>query len=187
MKKAYLFMMISLDGYFEGPDHDLHWHNVDAEFNDFAVQQLDKTSALVFGRRTYDLMASFWPSDGALKEDPETATRMNAMKKVVFSRTLQSAEWSNTELHEDDVSGVITKLKNENGNKDVGIFGSSNLCRTLLREQLLDELRIMVNPIVLGKGTSLFAGLEHEFKLTLASSRQFESGNMLLTYEPRYR
>ena len=186
MGKLYLFMMQSLDGYFEGPEHDLSWHNVDAEFNKFAVQQLDDTSVLVFGRKTYDLMAHFWPTPFALEHDPETATRMSARKKIVFSRTLGVPEWENTEVHQDNIPGVISQLKHDNNDKDIGVLGSSDLCRTLLQERLLDELRIMVNPVVLGKGTLLFAGLEHKIKLTLLKSREFESGNVLLTYEPRY-
>lgn len=179
-------MMVSLDGFFEGPDHDLSWHNVDAEFNKFAAKQIDETSTLIFGRRTYDLMASFWPTPTALKEDPEIATRMNSIKKIVFSHSLKSAEWVNTELHEDDVPGVIARLKHDSAGKDIGVFGSSNLCRSLIQERLLDELRIMVNPVVLGKGTTLFSGIEHKLKLALASSRQFDSGNTLLTYTPHY-
>lgn len=179
--------MVSLDGFFEGSDHDLSWHNVNgAEFNKFAVNQLDKTSTLVFGRRTYELMASYWPTPDALKNDRDVATRMTARKKIVFSHTLKLVEWANTELHENDVPGVISRLKHATSGKDIAVFGSSNLCLTLLQERLLDELRIMVNPVVIGKGTTLFAGIEHELKLTLVSSRQFDSGNTLLTYKPLY-
>jgi len=186
MKKVYLFMMVSLDGFFEGVDHDLSWHNVDAEFNKFAIKQLDETETLLFGRKTYEVMASFWPTPFAQKNDPEVATRMNSHKKIVFSRTLASADWVNTELHQANIPGVIAHLKNEATTKDIGVFGSSNLCRTLIQEHLLDELRIMVNPVVIGKGTTLFAGLQHELKLTLQGSQQFASGNTLITYEPRY-
>jgi dihydrofolate reductase len=186
MNKLYLFMMVSLDGFFEGEKHDLSWHNVDAEFNEFAVKQLDETGTLVFGRRTYDLMADFWPSSTALQADPETATRMSSLKKIVFSRTLESADWVNTELHQGNVPAVISDLKHDSRGKDIGVLGSSDLSRTLIQEKLLDELRIMVNPVVLGNGTRLFAGIEHELKSTLLNSRQFESGNVLLTYKPRY-
>ncbi len=182
MRKVYLFMMISLDGFFEGPNHELDWHNADNdEFLDFAVEQLDATDTLVFGRRTYDMMAEFWPSDYALKTDPETAKRMNSYRKIVFSHNLQKAGWENTTVYNDDVRGVMTKLQEGQG-KDIAVLGSSNLCLTLLQRGVLDEVRLMVNPLVLGKGHTLFAGLDKQIDFTLTNTRRFDSGNVLLTY-----
>jgi dihydrofolate reductase len=180
MRKLFLFMMVSLDGYFEGRHHDISWHNVDQEFNDFAVKQLDEVDTLIFGARTYRLMADFWPTDTAIKADPHTATRMNALKKHVFSRTLKEAGWHNTELHT-DAATTIQAIKQQSG-KDIAVLGSSNLCISLINEGLLDELRIMVNPVILGSGTSLFAGLSAPLKLQLTNERKFASGNVLLTY-----
>lgn len=175
-------MMVSVDGYFEGTGHDLSWHNAgNDEFEQFAIEQLDETSELIFGRRTYEMMADFWSSDFAAKTDPGTAERMNKARKFVFSRSLKSADWENTELHNGDVTKVISKLKQEPG-KDIAVLGSSNLCITLLNEGLLDELRIMVNPLALGKGTTLFSGLNEAVQLSLTASREFKSGNVLLTY-----
>jgi dihydrofolate reductase len=174
-------MMVSLDGFFEGVDHDLSWHNVDAEFNDFAVKQLSETSTLVFGGRTYKMMADFWPTDFAIKTDPQTANRMNYLHKIVFSRTLKAAHWNNSELHSSNVASIVRAVK-EDSSKDIAILGSSNLCITLIKEELLDEIRIMVNPVVLGKGTTLFTGIKTPIKLTLDSSRKFQSGNVLLNY-----
>jgi dihydrofolate reductase len=181
MGKMYLFMMVSLDGFFEGVDHDLSWHNVDEEFNNFAVKQLDETSTLVFGGRTYKMMADFWSADFAIKMDPQTANRMNSFQKIVFSRTLKKANWNNSKLHSTNVASVIRSTKADSS-KDVGVLGSSNLCLTLIKERLLDEIRIMVNPVILGKGTSLFSGIETPIKLNLNSSKEFKSGNILLNY-----
>ena len=180
MRKVYLFMMISADGYFEGPNHDISWHNVDNEFVGFAIQQLDVTGTILFGRRTYEMMASFWPSEYARREDPETARRMGALPKVVFSHSLTEARWEHTELSR-DVTTTVQALKQQSG-KDIAVFGSSNLCITLLKENLLDELRLMINPILLGRGTALFAGLDLPRMLSLANTRVFDSGNVLLTY-----
>lgn len=174
-------MMVSLDGFFEGVDHDLSWHNVDTEFNDFAAKQLDETSTLVFGGKTYKMMADFWPTDFATETDPKTADRMNSYPKIVFSRTLKSASWNNSELYSSNVASVLKATK-ENSTKDIAVLGSSNLCLTLIKEKLLDEIRIMVNPVVLGKGTTLFTGIETPLKLALNTSREFKSGNMLLNY-----
>ena len=174
-------MMVSLDGFFEGEGHDLSWHNVDSEFSNFAVSQLDEIDTLVFGARTYKMMADFWPTDVGMKADLQTATRMNKLYKIVFSRTLNETTWNNTELHKDDVASVIRDAKSKSG-KDIAVFGSSDLCLTLIKEKLLEEMRIMVNPVVLGKGTTLFKGQKNPIKLALNSSREFQSGNILLNY-----
>lgn len=180
MRKLFLFMMVSLDGYFEGKDHDLSWHNVDKEFNEFAIRQLDEVDMLVFGHRTYELMANFWPAEQALQADPETARRMNALPKLVFSHEQLVADWGHTETSTDVVTR-ITALKQQPG-KAIAVLGSSNLCVTLLREGLLDELRLMVNPVVLGEGTALFAGLGKRHNFSLTGSQAFTSGNVLVRY-----
>ena len=95
MRKVFLFMMVSLDGYFEGPNHELDWHNVDKEFVDFALEQLDEIDTILFGRVTYQMMASFWQSEHAKKTDPLTAKAMNTLPTVIFSRTLKKADWNN--------------------------------------------------------------------------------------------
>lgn len=174
-------MMITADGYFEGPNHDISWHNVDSEFAKFAVRQLDEADTLIFGRRTYELMAGYWPTYEGTKDNNETARQMNSYRKVVFSKTLKHVDWENTELHADDVSGVMNKLRNEQG-KDIAVLGSSNLCLTLIQNDLLDEIRLMVNPVILGSGTSLFAGLDNRHKLSFMKLTEFKSGNVLLTY-----
>jgi dihydrofolate reductase len=181
MRKMYLFMMVSLDGFFEGQNHDLSWHNVDSEFNEFAVKQLGQTSTLVFGGKTYGMMADFWPKDNAKKAAPETAERMNNLQKIVFSKNIKSASWNNSELYGYNVAGTVRTLKRKDG-KEIAVLGSSNLCLTLLKERLIDELRIMVNPIVLGKGNLMFSGIGNQLELELANSRPFHSGNILLTY-----
>jgi dihydrofolate reductase len=180
MRKTFLFMMISLDGFHEGIDHDLSWHNAaNDEFGEFANKQLLEADTLVFGRRTYDMMASFWPSDEGMEADPETARLMTEARKVVFTHSPLATQWQNTESSA-DVKAKLIELKATDG-KDIAVLGSNNLCVSLLREGLLDEIRIMINPVVLGKGTPLLEGIErHNFKLT--NTRQFDSGNVLLTY-----
>jgi dihydrofolate reductase len=184
MRKAYLFMMVSLDGFFEGPDHDISWHNVDEEFDRFAIDQLNETGTILFGRKTYEMMASFWPSDTAKEADPETAERMNTTPKVVFSRTLEKADWQNTTLGRDGVKEAVEDLKRQSG-KDIAVFGSSDLSVSLLQMGLLDELRIMVNPVVLGEGKRLFEGIRGRLALTLVNTRTFANGNVLLYHQPK--
>src|SRR5512134_370781 len=98
MRNLFAFDLMSLDGYFEGPNRDISWHNVDAEFDEYAVEMLNSVDVLLFGRVTYELMAGFWPTPDAMKNDPIVAERMNNVPKIVFSRTLEKAEWNNTRL-----------------------------------------------------------------------------------------
>lgn len=146
MRKLVLFNLVTLDGYFEGPNGELDWHNVDDEFNEFAWKQLDSTDTLLFGRVTYQLMAGYWPTETAIKNDPVTARKMNEKAKFVFSKTIQSADWNNTKLVQSDVEGHVRKLKQEPG-KDLILCGSANLGATLMEHNLIDEYRIMVNPM----------------------------------------
>ena len=147
--------MVTLDGFFEGPDHDINWHNVDAEFNEFAIEQTSAVDALLFGRVTYQLMANYWPTPAAIEDDPVVAGLMNRLPKIVFSRTLEKAEWNNTRLIRDHVAEEISKLKQQPG-KDLALFGSANLMSTLMQLDLIDEHRIMVSPVILGSGNPLF-------------------------------
>jgi dihydrofolate reductase len=167
--------MVSLDGYFEGKDHDLSWHNVDQEFVDFADQQLDEADTLVFGRKTYEMMASYWPNESG---EDTTAVRMNKSQKVVFSHEAFPVDWENT-VAATDLTTKIQELKSQNG-KDIAVLGSSHLGKEMLEGGLLDEVRIMVNPVFIGAGSTLFEGLSK--KLTLTSTRTFANGNVLLTY-----
>lgn len=181
MTNIFLFMMVTIDGYFEGTDHDISWHNAaNEEFTQFANNQLDETDTLVFGHRTFDMMANFWPTAEALQAASTTATRMSALHKVAFSRTPFETSWENSETSTDPVA-YLTELKQKPG-KAIAVLGSSDLCITLLEHGLLDELRIMVNPVVLGKGSPLFAGLKTRQQFKLDSTRNFESGNVLLRY-----
>lgn len=183
MRKLFSFNMVTLDGLFEGPNHDINWHNVDNEFNEFAIEQTQTIGTLVFGRVTYELMASYWPTPAAQADDPEVAHLMNTLPKVVVSRTLEKADWQNTRLIRENVAQEIQTLKEQPGN-DLAVFGSADLLSFLMRMNLVDEHRVMVAPIVLGRGTPLFKNLEQTVKLSLVGTRLFKSGNILLTYRP---
>lgn len=184
MRNLFLFNMVSLDGFFEGPNRDINWHTVDDEFNDFAVKQLDAVDTLVFGRVTYELMASYWPTPAALEDDPLVARRMNEAAKIVVSRTLSTAEWANTRVVQGDVAGAIADLKRQPG-QEIAIFGSAKLAASLFPMGFIDELRLMVSPILLGSGTPLFQGYPEIASLELTDSRVFGNGNVLLVYRFR--
>jgi dihydrofolate reductase len=182
-RKLVIFNMVTLDGFFEGPKGDINWHRVDQEFNEFAIEQIKTVDVIMFGRVTYQMMASYWPTAAAIADDPIVAGQMNAMPKIVFSKTLDKAEWNNTTLVKGDLAAEVAKLKQQPG-KDLIIFGSANLGGSLTKVGLIDEYRIIVNPIVIGKGTPLFQRIDAQLKLKLLRTRIFDSGNVLLVYEP---
>ncbi len=139
MRKVFLFMMVTLDGFFEGPGHEIDWHNVDEEFNEFAIDQLNEVDALLFGRVTYQGMASYWPTPLAKENDPIIADKMNTVPKIVFSKTLDKVEWNNSRLVKENIAEEVSQLKQQQGH-DLAIFGSANLMVSLLQMGLVDEL-----------------------------------------------
>jgi dihydrofolate reductase len=186
MRRILVSQMVTADGFFAGPNGEIDWHNVDAEFNDFAIAQLESVDALIFGRVTYELMAEYWPTQGALTDDPIVANHMNRLAKIVVSSSLTTADWNNTTLVKGDVAETFTNLKQQPG-KDMAIFGSGTVVSALTKLGLIDEYRIIVNPVVLGRGRTMFAGIQDEVKLRLIDARPFRSGNVLLTYAPMPR
>jgi dihydrofolate reductase len=185
VRKIKAFLLTTLDGYFEGVNPwEIDWHNVDDEFNELAIQQLDASDFLVFGRATFQGMAGYWPSPEAIQDDPQVASRMNAAPKIVVSRTLEDADvtWTNSRLVRDPQE--LAALKQERG-KDLLVLGSSVLTTALMELGLLDELGIMVNPVLLGAGNSLSGSAKHRIALKLLATREFGNGNVLLTYEPK--
>jgi len=183
MRKIFAFIMTTLDGYYEGPNQEFDFWVVDEEFEEFSVEQLDEVDALLFGRVTYEGMAAYWPTPAAERDDPSVAAKMNGLSKIVVSRTLEKAEWTNTRLIKDDITQELRALKEQPG-KDIAILGSSDLTVSLLELGLVDEVRIMVNPVVLGAGKSVFRTAGERISLKLLKSRPFDSGNVLLYYQP---
>jgi dihydrofolate reductase len=182
-RKLISFMVTTLDGFYAGRNDEFDWPNVDEGFNEFAISQMNDIDTLLFGRVTYEGMAAFWPSPEALESDPVVADRMNSIDKVVFSKSLPSADWQNSRLVAGDVAKEISTLKEQPGTH-LALFGSPTLTASLLEQGLVDEVRVMVNPILLGGGKSLFEGLTTRVPLALSWSTVFRSGNVLLCYEP---
>ncbi len=183
MSKLFAFNMMTLDGYFEGPNHDIRWHNVDEEFNRFAVEQLEQIGTLVFGRTTYEMMAAYWPTSAASTDDPVVARLMNELPKIVVSRSLRQAEWNNTRILPERVKEEMLDLK-RSSTRDVAIFGSADLLKTMMQMDLVDEHRVMLNPIILGAGSALFRLNSGALRLKLVRTRTFLNGNILLYYVP---
>jgi len=183
MRKLLVFNLVTLDGYFEGLNRDISWHNVDEEFNEYAVDMLNSVDTLIFGRVTYELMAGYWPTTDAINDDPIVAAKMNALPKIVFSKTLKKADWNNTKLMTDVVPKEIERMKQASG-KDMMILGSGGIMSEFANRGLIDGYGIMVNPLVLGAGKPLFTGIKDRLTLKLTKTRTFGNGNVLLYYQP---
>lgn len=182
MGKLITFTFISLDGYFKGPKDDISWHNHDAEGSEYAVEMLATGSTLLFGRVTYELMSRYWPTPEATKSDPILAAGMNKADKIVFSTTLEKADWNHTRIVKDNMEAEIRKLKQLSG-MTMTLLGSGSVLTQLAQQNLIDEYQILVNPLALGEGTSIFKGISRRLNLKLTNARVFKNGNTLLYYQ----
>jgi dihydrofolate reductase len=184
MRKLIMFNSVSLDGYFTGTDGDMGWaHKApdDKEWNAFVSGNARGGGALLLGRVTYEMMASFWPTPMALKMMPAVAAGMNRMTKYVFSRRRKKLSWENSELLTGDLVATVRKLKRSRG-PDLAILGSGSLVAQLASSGLIDEYQVVVCPIVLGAGRTLFEGVTPPLRLKQTGSRAFANGSVVLTY-----
>ena len=185
MRKVIVSEMVSLDGFFAGPDGDINWHVVDEDFNQLAIDLLGSVDTLLFGRVTYELMKSYWPTETAATDDPIIAEKMNTLPKVVFSKTLEKVEWGewkNVRLVKGDLREEVAKLKQEPG-KDMVLFGSGKIVSALAQSGLIDDYLLFVAPVVLGNGISLFEGINATIKIKLVGTQRLSSGVVLLRYQ----
>ena len=184
MSKLMVFNSVSVDGYFTDAKGDMSWaHQNDPEWRDFTNQNVSGAGGiLLFGRVTYEMMASHWPTPQAKQQFPEVAERMNRAQKVVFSKSLDTASWNNTRLFKGDLVNEVRKLKGSS--EGIVILGSGTIVSQLAQANLIDEYELVVNPIVLGEGRTLFEGMKNKLRLKRTQSRTFKNGNVLLTYEP---
>ena len=183
MAKLSVFIFMSLDGYYKGLNEDISWHKQNAADEEFAASNLAANNVLIFGRRTYEMMASFWPTPMAIQQMPKVAEGMNRADKVVFSRTLNMVDWEGTTLIKDDLNSSIRRLKAES-DRDLTILGSGELTTQLAAAGLIDRFDFMIDPLAIGNGTSVFKGLNDILELRLLSSKALDNGALSLTYQP---
>jgi dihydrofolate reductase len=183
MGKLGVFNFVTLNGYFEGANRDLSWHKHGAEESEYAAKGAKSGSTLLFGRVTYEMMASYWPTPAAIASAPDVAEGMNRSDKIVFSRTLKKADWKNTRVVKDNIVEEIKKLKHVSG-KDMTILGSGSIVTQFAELGLIDEYLIMVDPVALGNGTPIFKNIKHKLDLKLTETKTFKSGVVLLCYQP---
>ena len=185
MRKLVSFMHISLDGFTTNSKGQMDWIMADEEMFEIAGQQTLKSDIALYGRGTYEIMEAYWPTaadqPNATKHDIEHSAWYKSVQKIVVSKTLKSSEIKNAKLFSENLQDEIRKLKNEKG-KEIVLFGSPTLTRSLMDENLIDEYWLFINPILLGQGNPLFKNLSHEIKLRLLMSKTFASGVICLHY-----
>ena len=183
MRKIIAGMFVSLDGVVEDP-HLWHFPYFNDEMGEAVTAQLNRTDTILFGRKTYDSFAGAWPGrEEAGGEDAAFAKKIGDARKIVASRSPLTFEWRNSEQLEGDLIEAVTALKAEDG-EDIGMSGSVSLVRQLVAAGLVDELHLLVHPIVIGKGLRLFGEADAHIPLKLLSSSTFETGVMYLVYGP---
>jgi len=184
MSKLIVYNFVTLNGYFKGANEDISWAKKGSnEESEFAAYNLKSGNILLFGRVTYEMMEKYWPTPEAQKNDPLVAEGMNEAEKIVFSNTLEKANWKNTRIIKNDIVEEIKKLKMENG-KDMVVLGSGSIVNLFAEEGLIDEYQIMVHPVVIGEGTPLLKNIDHMMDLKLTVTKAFPSGVVLHCYKP---
>ncbi len=184
-RKMISLMHISLDGFAAGPNGELEWAIVDEEIHTDVAVMLETVDTALYGRITYQMMESFWPTvpadPDATAFEREHARWIEGVQKVVFSRTLDGVTWNNTRLITEQIAEEAARLKQQPG-KDMMIFGSPSIVRELTRSGVIDEYRIMLNPIVLGGGVPLFPKSAEPINLELLDAKTFRAGVVGLHY-----
>jgi dihydrofolate reductase len=179
--KAYNFL--TLNGFFRGPQEDISWHKHGGEEEQYSVESLQNGGILLFGRKTYDMMASFWPTPVAAQQFPDVAAGMNRAEKIVFSRKAFTPEWKNTRVISGDIIKEVRALKVQPG-RNMTILGSGTIISLFTEHGLIDEYQFMIDPVAIPDGTPVFAGITKKLDLELTDSKVFKSGMVLLSYRP---
>ncbi len=186
MRKLIVFELVSIDGFFARPNGEMMEHNYDDEMGAHSIEQLKSLGTLIFGRTTYELMASYWPTQSGVKSEPIVARIMNAIPKIVFSETLKKVKdgplWKNVTIFHEIKPEEIIKMKEQEG-EDIAIFGSGTIVQQFTNLGLIDEYRLIVNPLILGNGKPLFKDIKNKLNLKLLNTRLFKNGNVLLCYQ----
>ncbi|MFL5661819.1 MAG: dihydrofolate reductase family protein [Ktedonobacteraceae bacterium] len=187
MRKVIVTMWVTLDGFIAGPNEEMDWVMVDDEMGKYEDDMVSSADTLILGRVTYESFAGAWPhvpeNPSASKGEVEYAHKVNAMAKLVFSKTLDKAEWNNSKLMREVLPEEVEKMKQEPG-KDMVIYGSASIVQTLTNLGLIDEYQLLVHPVVLGSGKPLFKNIKDRVNLKLVETRTFHSGVVLLNYSP---
>jgi len=185
MRKLSAFEFTTLNGFYKGQENDISWHRHGGEESNYSEEMLQEGNTLLFGRVTYEMMVGYWTSPMATEHYPVVAAGMNNADKIVFSKSLEKAGWKNTKLIKENIVEEMRRMKEMPG-KNMNILGSGTIATIFADAGLLDEIQIMIDPILIGNGTPLFRILKKNMELKLISTRTFKSGTVILTYKPIY-
>jgi dihydrofolate reductase len=185
MRKIISFMHISLDGFVAGLNGEMDWIKVDEEIFDYVGKRISEGDTALYGRVTYEMMENYWPAAAgkptATRHDIEHSKWYSKVHKVVLSKTMKDTGLNNTKIISSNLSDRINEIKQQ-GDKDILLFGSPAATHSLIQLNLIDGYWLFVNPIILGRGIPLFAGIKDKIKLNLLTTRQFTCGVTELNY-----
>ena len=179
---------MSVDGFIAGPNGEMDW--MVAPSDDEGIKYVSKITesvdTILLGRKMTDVFISFWLNTMNKPDDPWNAfgKRMIEIPKVVFTKTLNKSEWINTDIATGDLKEEVSKIKSQNG-RDIVVYGGASFDSSLIKEKLIDEFYLFINPVAIGNGMTIFKDLNEIQKYTLIESKVFESGKVLLRYEPK--
>lgn len=176
------FVFTTLNGFMNDPNGDISWHRHGAEENEYAIESMEANNTLLLGRKTYEMMASYWPTPMAIEHDAVVAKGMNSANKIVFSNTLKLADWQGTQIMSGDIVKQIQKLKNSS-TINMTILGSGTIVSLFAEHGLIDELNVMIDPVAIGAGSTLFAGVKQHLNFKLVATKTMKSGVVLLNYK----
>ena len=183
MRKLIAYNFLTLNGFFKGPNEDISWHTHGEEEVKYSEEALAQDSILLFGRKTFEMMVSFWPTPQAKELFPKVAAGMNKADKIVFSHAPFESEWENTQVISGDIVEKVRELKKSPG-KDMTILGSGAIINLFTDYNLIDEYQFMIDPVAIPDGTPVFKNIKQKLDLRLTGSKVFNSGVVLLNYQP---
>lgn len=184
MRKLTAYNFLTLNGFFKGPNEDTSWHTHGEEEAKYSEEALAQDSnILLFGRKTYEMMAGFWPTPQAKELFPQVAAGMNKAEKIVFSKSPFEPAWENTQVISGDIVAKIREIKKSPG-KDMTILGSGAIISLFTDYGLIDEYQFMLDPVAIPDGTPVFKNITQKLALRLTGSKVFKSGVVLLNYQP---
>jgi len=179
MRKVVVWNLVTLDGFFEGAEKELDWFVVNEEFINESRDMFKEFDTILFGRKTYQMMEKYWPT--AEDNDPTITHHMNKLSKIVFSKTLEEVSWNNSRLINENITEEVHEMKKLPG-KDMVIFGSGEIVSALTKAHLIDEFRIILNPVILGEGNTMFKNIKEKINLILKKVQTLKSGVAILYY-----
>lgn len=185
MGKLRVYNFVSVNGYFKGSNEDISWAHESSsqETTDFASENAQGGAVLLFGRKTYEMMKSYWPTEQAKKNAAGVAEGMNKAEKVVFSKTLKEPGWNNARVVKDNLEEEVKKLKQSG--KEITILGSGSIVNQLTDAGLIDEYQLMIHPVAISDGTPFLNGVKKKMELEVIKTKAFKNGQLLVVYQPK--